>query len=60
MRNSQNYAPLSKSSSLMMAFKDEFKEEVEAEAVKALTSSATAIVAIWAKSLMHSSNSRVK
>ena len=44
----------------MMAFKDEFKEEVEAEAVKVLTSSATAIVAIWAKSLMHSSNNRVK
>lgn len=58
MRNSKNYAPLSKSSSLMMAFKDGFKEEVEE--VKLLISLVTAIVAIWAKSLMHSSNNRVK
>ena len=58
MRNSQNYAPLSKSLSLMMAFKDGFKEEVEA--VLVLTSSATVTVAIWAKSLMHSLNNKVK
>ena len=42
----------------MMAFKDGFKEEVEA--VLVLTSSATVTVAIWAKSLMHSLNNRVK
>ena len=42
----------------MMAFKDGFKEEVEE--VKLLISLVTAIVAIWAKSLMHSSNNRVK
>ena len=55
MRNFKSCAPLSRSLSLMMAFRDVCKED----SALAITSLATVTVAIWAKLLMHNSNNRV-
>ena len=55
MRNFKSCVPLLRSLSLMMAFRDAFKED----SALAITSLAIVIVAIWAKFLMHNSNNRV-